>query len=42
MPVAERQREIETFVVGSSADGFRITGRIRASPGPERVLTWAR
>src|SRR4051812_37227781 len=41
MPVAERQRE-------TGADGQhlrwspRITGRIRALPGPERVLTWVR
>ena len=39
MPVVERQRETETSGPASPR-GSRITGRIQAMPGPERVLTW--
>ena len=39
-PAAERRRENETRMIGSFRRSSRITGRIRALPGLERVLTW--
>ena len=41
-PAAERQRETETPLGQLLRWPSRLTGRIRALPGPERVLTWAR